>query len=87
MGAGWFDGIGKFIEVERAVLATAPERRMRVDPVRATDDVVIVEAAVVDGSRGPDWEIPFCAVLEIRDDKIAVDRTYTDFSDWPGPDL
>ena len=30
--------------------------------------------------------VPFCAVLEIRGDKIAVDRTYADFSKWPGLD-
>lgn len=84
MGLGWFDGIEKFIEVEKAVLATAPQRRMRVDRMHATDDVVVVEAALVDAARGPEWELPFCAVLEIRGDKIAVDRTYADFTDWPG---
>jgi len=86
MGIGEFDGIDKFIAVEKAVLKAAPERRMRVDHMHATDDAVVVEAAVIDPSRGADWEIPFCAVLVIRGDKIAIDRTYADYSDWPGLD-
>ena len=62
----------------------APQRRMRVDHMHATDDAVVVEAVVVDPARGTDWELPFCAVLEIRGDKIAVDRTYAEFDKWPG---
>ncbi len=84
MGLGWFEGIDKFIEVEKAVLAAAPQRKMRVDRMHASGDVVVVEAALIDPSRGADWELPFCAVLEIRGDRIAVDRTYADFTDWPG---
>ncbi|MGH8598176.1 MAG: nuclear transport factor 2 family protein [Gammaproteobacteria bacterium] len=84
MGLGWYDGIEKFIEVEKSVLRAAPQRKMRVDRMHATDEAVVVEAAVVDPARGPDWELPFCAVLEIRGDKIAVDRTYADYHDWPG---
>lgn len=30
MGIGWYDGIEKFIDVEKAVLKAAPGRRMRV---------------------------------------------------------
>ena len=86
MGLGWYDGIDKFIEVEQAVWRAAPQRRMRLDHMHATDTSVVVEAAVLDPSRGADWELPFCAVLEIRGDKIAVDRTYADFSKWPGLD-
>lgn len=84
MGLGWYDGIEKFIEIEKAVLRAAPGRRMRVDRMHATDDVVVVEAVVTDPARGGDWELPFVAVLEMRGDKIAVDRTYADFRDWPG---
>ena len=84
MGLGWYGGIDKFIEIEKAVLAAAPQRRMQIEHMHVSGDVVIVEAAVVDPARGADWKLPFCAVLEIRGDKIAVDRTYADFSDWPG---
>lgn len=84
MGIGWYDGIEKFIEIEKAVLAAAPGRRMRVTAMHATDRAVVVEAAVTDPARGADWELPFCAVLEIRGDKIAVDRTYAEFAKWPG---
>lgn len=84
MGIGWYDGIDKFVAIEKKVLAAAPQRRMRADYLHAGDAVVVVEAAVVDPSRGADWEIPFCAVLEIRGDRIAVDRTYADFRAWPG---
>lgn len=84
MGVGWFDGVEKFIELEKAVLAAAPSRIMKVDRMHATDDAVVVEATIVDESRGADWSIPMCAVLDIRGDKIAIDRTYADYTDWPG---
>lgn len=84
MGIGWYDGLDKFIGIEKAVLAAAPQRRMRADYLHAGESVVVVEAAVVDASRGAGWEIPFCAVLEIRGDRIANDRTYADFRAWPG---
>jgi limonene-1,2-epoxide hydrolase len=84
MGLGWYDGMDKFIEVEKAVWSAAPNRRMRIVQMHPTETAVIVEAVIVDTSRGADWELPFCAVLEIRGDKIAVDRTYADFKTWPG---
>lgn len=84
MGIGWYDGIDKFIEVEKQVLKAAPRRKMRVAHMHATDNAVVVEAAVVDPDRGADWALPFCAVLEIRGDKIAIDRTYAEFGKWPG---
>lgn len=86
MGIGEYDGIDKFIEVEKSVWNAAPQRRMKVLKMHATDDVVVVEAAVTDPSKGANWELPFVAVLEIRGDKIAVDRTYADFKTWPGLD-
>lgn len=84
MGVGEFSGIDKFIEVEKSVWNAAPGRRMRIDHWHATEKAVVVEAVLVDESRGKDWSLPFCAVLEIRGDKIAVDRTYADFKNWPG---
>lgn len=84
MGISEITGVDKFIAVEKAVLKAAPKRLMRVDKMHATDEVVVVEAAVVDAGKGADWEIPFCAVLVMRGDKIAIDRTYADYSQWPG---
>ena len=86
MGLGWYDGLDKFVEIEKAVWRAAPQRRMRVAHMHATEFVVVVEASIVDASRGSDWELPFCAVLEVRGDKIAIDRTYADFRTWPGLD-
>ena len=87
MGVCWYDGIDKFVEIEKAVLAAAPGRRMRVTAMHATENVVVVEAEVTDPVRGTDWSLPFCAVLEIRGDRIAVDRTYAEFPKWPGLNL
>lgn len=84
MGAAWFEGIDKFIEVEKSVLVAAPKRLMQVDRMHANENAVVVEGVIVDADRGADWALPFCAVLEIRGEKIAVDRTYADFSQWPG---
>ncbi|MGE0861946.1 MAG: nuclear transport factor 2 family protein [Gammaproteobacteria bacterium] len=84
MGVCWYDGIEKFVEIEKGVHAAAPGRKMRVTAMHATEDVVVVEAEVTDPARGADWSLPFCAVLEIRGDKIAVDRTYAEFPKWPG---
>ena len=86
MGLGWFEGIDKFIEVEKAVWNAAPRRRMKILKMHATDDVVVVEAVVTNPDQGADWELPFVAVLEIRGDKIAVDRNYADYKTWPGLD-
>ena len=84
MGLGWYDGIDKFVGIEKSVLKAAPARRMRVDCMHATETAVVVEAVVTDDARGADWELPFIAALEIRGDKIAVDRTYAEFAKWPG---
>ncbi len=87
MGLGSFAGIEKFVEVEKKIWNAAPQRRMRVKHLHATEHAVTVEVLLVDETRGKDWGIPLCAVLEIRGDKIAVDRSYADFSNWPGLDL
>lgn len=36
--------------------------------------------------KGPDWQLLFCAVLTCHDGKIATDRTYADYTEWPGLD-
>lgn len=84
MGLGWYDDVEKFIDIEKLVFKATPLRRMRADCIRVTRTTVIVEAAVVDSDRSPNWELPFVAALEIRDDKIAVDRTYAELKKWPG---
>ena len=86
MDLGWYHGVDKFIAVGKAVLKAAPLRKMRVDCMHATDTTVVVEAVVTDSSRGVNCELPFCAALEIRGDKIAIDRTYAEFNKWPGLD-
>jgi ketosteroid isomerase-like protein len=77
-------GPEKFLRFERRVLDAAPKRTMRVERTHAVDDVVAVEAVLVDEDKGADWKIPFCAVLTFRDGRIISDQTYADFSKWPG---
>ena len=84
MGAGVIEGPGPFLEVERAVLAAAPKRYMRLEHLHASGDVVTVEVTLLDPDAGDDWAIPFVAVLVMRDGKIAIDRTYADYTNWPG---
>lgn len=66
------------------VLRVAPRRRMRVDRIHPSGNVVVVEAVLLDPDRGPDWQSPFCSVLTFRDGKIVDDRTYLDVTRWPG---
>jgi limonene-1,2-epoxide hydrolase len=84
MGGGTIRGHEQFVRVEKAVLRAAPTRRMRVDHTHAAGNVVTVEAVLLNPDRGPDWQLPFCAVLTCRDGKIVTDRTYADFAQWPG---
>ena len=84
MGAGVLKGAEQFLQVERAVLAAAPKRYMRLDHLHASGEVVTVEATLLDPDAGEDWAIPFVAVLTMRDEKIAIDRTYADYTNWPG---
>jgi len=81
---GMIRGYEQFVQVEKNVLRAAPKRKMRVDRTYATGNVVIVEAVLLDPDKGPDWQLPFCAVLTCRDGKIATDWTYAEFSKWPG---
>jgi len=77
-------GPEKFLKFEKRVLAAAPKREMRVLHTHAVDDVVTVEAILVDPDKGADWKIPFCAVLTFKDGKVVADRTYGDMTNWPG---
>jgi limonene-1,2-epoxide hydrolase len=84
MGGGAIRSPEQFVRVEKMVLKAAPKRKMRVDQRHATGNVVTVEAVLLDPDKGPDWQLPFCAVLVCRDGKIAIDRTYADYTNWPG---
>ncbi len=84
VNGGFIRGHEQFIQIERNVLKVAPKRRMRVDRTHATDNVVVVEAVLLDPDQGADWNLPFCAVLTCRDGKIATDWTYAEFAKWPG---
>jgi ketosteroid isomerase-like protein len=77
-------GRDKFLKLERRVLSAAPRRKIEVARTHATDDVVVVEGVLLDPDRGPDWKLPFCAVLTFRDGQIISDYTYAEFSQWPG---
>ena len=84
MGGGVIRGHAQFVQIEKSVLRAAPKRRMRVERTQALGDVVVVEAVLLDPDQGPDWRLPFCAVLVCRDGKIVTDRTYAEFTKWPG---
>ena len=84
MGLGVIEGQAKLQQVEDAVLAQAPRRYMEVVNTHAAGAVVCVEALLRDPDRGADWSVAFVAVLTIHDDRIVVDRTYADWSKWPG---
>ena len=86
MGYGVVEGPKKFLKMEQKVLQAAPRRRMRLDHTHVTGDVVTFEGAVLNPDAGDDWELPFAAVLVMRDGKIAIDRTYADYTRWPYPD-
>lgn len=86
MGGGTIEGHDQFVHIEKTVLKAAPKRKMRVDRMSATGNVVTVEAVLLNPDAGPDWQIPFCAVLTCRDGKILTDRTYCDYTEWPGLD-
>jgi limonene-1,2-epoxide hydrolase len=57
---------------------------MRVDRAHAVGNVVVVEVVLLNPDQGPDWQLPFCAVLTCRDGKIVTDRSYADWTQWPG---
>lgn len=77
-------GKDQFMAVEKAILAAAPGRRMRVDRAHVCgEETVVIEAVILDDSR-PEFFSPFCAVFTIRDGRIVEDRSYLDPSQWPG---
>ena len=84
MGLGKIEGQAKLQKVEDAVLAQAPHRRLDVIRSHIAGDTACVEAELRDPDRGAEWSVPFVAVLTIRDGCVAVDRTYADWSRWPG---
>jgi len=84
MGLGVIRGYQQFLEVERAVLRTAPKRRMRLDHFQVAGNAVVLEITLVNPDAGAQWELPFVAVLVMRDGKIGVDRSYADWRRWPG---
>ncbi len=77
-------GVEQFTKLEAAIFNAAPGRRMRVDrTLLCGDDVVVVEAAILDSAR-PEYFSPFCAILTFHGGKIIQDRTYLEPSVWPG---
>jgi len=86
MGIGTIEGAEQFLAVEKAVLKAAPKRYMRLDHMHASGDVVTNEVTLLDPDAGDDWSLPFVAVLVMLDGKIAIDRSYADFTHWPGLD-
>jgi ketosteroid isomerase-like protein len=84
MGGESIHGNEALRKIEIVVSKAAPNRLLRVDHRHAAGDVVIVEAVLLDPDKGADWQIPFVAVLTIRDGRIALDRTYADWRQWPG---
>jgi len=84
MGMGCFEGQAALQKVEDAVLAKAPKRRFDIERAHASGDVVCVEAILRDADQGAEWSLPFIAVLTFRNGHIVTDRTYADWSRWPG---
>ncbi len=78
-------GHEKFLEAEQGVLAASPSRVLRIDKLHASgDNVVVVEAVLLEPDEGPEYVLPFCVVLTIVDGKIISDCTYADMTRWPG---
>ena len=84
MGLGVIEGRQGLQKVEDAVLAKAPRRRLAILRTHVAGDTACVEAELRDPDRGADWSVPFVAVLTIRAGQVAIDRTYADWSRWPG---
>ena len=84
MGLGMLEGHANLQKAEDAVLAQAPHRRLDIIRTHITGDTTCVEAELRDPARGAEWSVPFIAVLTIRDGRVAIDRTYADWSRWPG---
>ena len=76
-GVGSVRGADTFIRVEKAILAQAPKRQMRLERIvaDADTDTVVVEGVNVNSEKGT-GDHHFLAVLICRDGKIVQDRTY-----------
>ena len=84
MGAGVLHGHEEFLQIERIILDAAPKRYFRLENMYARADQVTIEVTLLDPDAGDDWEIPMAAVMTMRDGKIHIDRSYADYSNWPG---
>lgn len=84
LASGPIEGRKRLQRAEDAVLAKAPRRRIEVTHTHITGDTVCVEAVLRDPDRGDDWSLPFIAVLTVSNGEVVTDRTYTDWSRWPG---
>ena len=84
MGGSPIHGHDHLRKVEEAILKAAPRRLMRAEHRHASGDTVIVEAVLLDPDRGDNWKLPFIAVLTCKGGVIVTDRTYADWSQWPG---
>ena len=84
MGKGVIDGHAGLLHVEEVVLHQAPRRTMSVERRHVSGNVVCVEAVLHDPDQGADWTLPFIAVLTVENGRIAIDRSYADWSRWPG---
>ena len=84
MTGGEIHGKEQFLAVEKAILAAAPQRHMRIDrALICGEDTVVIEAVILDRAR-PDFFSPLCAIFTIRDGRIVRDHSYLDPSRWPG---
>lgn len=83
MGSAKIDGQPALQKLEDAVLAKAPKRRIEVNAVHVAGEVATVECELLNPDSGPDWRLPFVAVLTVRDGRVVSDHTYADWSRWP----
>ncbi|MFD0849356.1 nuclear transport factor 2 family protein [Sphingosinicella xenopeptidilytica] len=83
MGSGEISDPEPFKEFEQAVLRAAPRRYIRIQATYPFENHVVVESLLFDPDKGANWSLPFCTILTFRDGKIATDRNYLDFSQWP----
>ena len=85
MGGGApIEGQAALRKVGEIVSKAAPRRFIRVNHRHEAGNVIVVEATLLDPDKGDDWQIPFVAVQNFENGKIAVDRTYADWRNWPG---
>ena len=84
MTGGEIHGKDQFLAVEQAILAAAPQRRMRIDRALISGtETVVIEAAILDDAR-PDFFSPLCVIFTIHNGKIVRDHSYLDPAQWPG---